>query len=830
MTLERNQELINGAEVLAAGRMLGLSDDETIATKMQTRRREQRRRFDEKGSRETNRGAAEEFLRRDEREFEAKGNYQSKIDDVAFAFGEDPEYMGGGRRPQDDEQSYTREEKIRNDMLPDEFYTDSEFEEQAEGRGREPSSSTSGVSDALNRLREGKDRFGPGYEGFGADTAAMTALDNKLEGRLKGTIGKESDRRQAERTAAEDRRVRRGDLTDQEINQRISRRVREARPEEGLQGGKRFDRDVELASALTQEMEGRRARGKRGGPEAAALINDAKAAREASEIRNKFGGLPRQLADADIGRINEIRSLGGAMPFASHDAVGNFQVVQAVNPSEFGGAIPLTDKDGKVREYYGYEDSSLVQLGEVNVDSSDQVLNAPKPTPGQDFISRNLPAYGREGGTTFGFPQVGINDEMALLGDRIRGLKGYGYENIGNPRTLANFDEAMGSIIARGQDQGDTFFRFDPETRKTVGVENPTVEDVLYKLGYSDSESSRLANALYQGEAASKVDINQADKQAFAARQNRTVNERDDLKMNVGEMRPDGGSALQKIVNEKVGRGKQAKSARAGLAGISEEALVSSLRDSGKLLDENGNLMPDAKQMIEGARMAREDAQRPLIGALANEGAPRAAFIRGKDRGRGEAALASQYGASQAATAAGVEQRYLTDRAKREAAVMGQTPFRNNMDDQFFAEAKTRIETGTNPQPTQQAPVAQSIAPDPGVPTGNQPAPMSDAGSGGMKPPTRTAVSSGPMPEDMRRELFSLDGPNQGPEPSTRNYMSSPEGPASIAGRRKKNRESFRNRAYRNIAMRDAGVVSGAVLASVLGLDALTGNEQQEAG
>ena len=160
------------------------------------------------------------------------------------------------------------------------------------------------------------------------------------------------------------------------------------------------------------------------------MINDAKAAREASEIRNKFGGLPRQLADADIGRINEIRSLGGAMPFASHDAVGNFQVVQAVNPSEFGTAIPLTDKDGRVREYYGYEDSSLVQLGEVNVDSSDQMLNAPKPTPGQDFISRNLPTYGREGGTTFGFPQVGINDEMALLGDRIRGLKGYGYENI----------------------------------------------------------------------------------------------------------------------------------------------------------------------------------------------------------------------------------------------------------------------------------------------------------------------------------------------------------------------------------------------------------------
>ena len=39
-------------------------------------------------------------------------------------------------------------------------------------------------------------------------------------------------------------------------------------------------------------------------------------------------------------------------------------------------------------------------------------------------------------------------------------------------------------------------------------------------------------------------------------------------------MRPDGGSALDKIRNEKVGRGKKAQSVRAGLAGISEAALV----------------------------------------------------------------------------------------------------------------------------------------------------------------------------------------------------------------------------------------------------------------
>ena len=92
MTLENTQEIINGAEVLAAGRTLGLSDDETIATKMQTRRRAQRQRRQERGQREGNRAAAEQFLNQDEQEFEAKGRNLINIDDEAFAFGEDENY------------------------------------------------------------------------------------------------------------------------------------------------------------------------------------------------------------------------------------------------------------------------------------------------------------------------------------------------------------------------------------------------------------------------------------------------------------------------------------------------------------------------------------------------------------------------------------------------------------------------------------------------------------------------------------------------------------------------------------------------------------------
>ena len=160
---------------------------------------------------------------------------------------------------------------------------------------------------------------------------------------------------------------------------------------------------------------------------------------------------------------------------------------------------------------------------------------------------------------------------------------------------------------------------------------------------------------------------------------------------------------------------------------------------------------------------------------------------------------------------------------------MGQTPFRNNMDDQFFAEARNRIESGTNPQPTQQAPVAPSIAPDPGVPTGNQPAPMSDAGSGGMKPPTRTAVSGGPMPDDMRQELFSL------PDREGNTFMSKPEGPksqiAAYGGRAKRKVEKglndFRTKPQYKTGRR--ALYGGGGLAALATVLNLTNEDEQEA-
>ena len=61
MSLEDTQDLINGAEIIGAGRTLGMTDDETLETKRATLRRDIERRRKQRQEREGNRAAAEQF-------------------------------------------------------------------------------------------------------------------------------------------------------------------------------------------------------------------------------------------------------------------------------------------------------------------------------------------------------------------------------------------------------------------------------------------------------------------------------------------------------------------------------------------------------------------------------------------------------------------------------------------------------------------------------------------------------------------------------------------------------------------------------------------------
>ena len=102
--------------------------------------------------------------------------------------------------------------------------------------------------------------------------------------------------------------------------------------------------------------------------------------------------------------------------------------------------------------------------------------------------------------------------------------------------------------------------------------------------------------------------------------------------MNASELRTDGGTPIDMIVNEKVGRGKKRQGVRAALAAIDGDAVVNALNARDELFttaivkDRNGNpkeiqvLLPEAARLIEGARQARNDAQMPMQGAIKGEG------------------------------------------------------------------------------------------------------------------------------------------------------------------------------------------------------------------
>ena len=830
MTLESNanvtNELILGAEALAAGRTLGLTDDETLATRRATIRRNIERRRADRENREGNRALAEQILAENDASFRAKGqlteferqlalgsNVSGDIDDQAWAFGEDAAYekdLKGiklekkPRRPQDDNQSYTREEKVRNDVLGKDFLQSAEQLQQNEGRSRQQVG-IGGMRDALNRLEMAKDQYG--FAAFGAEGPEM----ERLYYRLKEDLG-DNQQRIRDQSAARDAN----------------------------------NRDQRQANVLKQ------------------LQNDQKAAADAEKIRNRGGGLPRQLADEDIGNIAEVRSLGVAGG-AGHGvlAPGNYQVVRDVNPASFERAIPLIGKDGMPIAHFERVGDQLLQLGnDVNSPDSSNALNAPKATPMQEWVVKNQPAFGKN--NVFGEPQVEVNDLMQMVGDRVRGLQGFGYEGVGNPRTFGEFDQMINAVAARGQKLGKQFFRFDKDQKKNIGVTNPGVDEVMNLLRIPPSDREKLAWALRQQQLVNqpvKVPgstegrlLNEEDKELFARREDRPLakGSREGVVMNAAEMRADGGTPIDMITNERFGRGKNAKGVRAALAAINDNAVIEALyakgqlfdiadkdvRIKGELIQRKGQkvLLPEAARLIAGARQARNDAQMPMQGAIKGEKPERARFIRGDVRGLNEDQLMSKFGPQRGVQAAEVQRRAVEDESlRRKESAIQLDPIAieqrkrdsqiadvarkgsNNAEDRVigqlykdmrygrefdapadFVEGKGFVpgakrgevlrvpprssfvadnspaarapgkmidgERVTMPgrpnfrrpvQETREAPVPMSIAPEPGAGTGNQPAPMVDAGGSGLKPPTRRVVgaspSSNPQPESQSK-------------------------------------------------------------------------------
>ena len=898
MSLEDTQKILDGASLIASGRNLGLDDNETLETKRATMRRDQRRRREQRGEREGNRAAAEQFLADDTASFQTKGRNRTTDGNVrGVRVDEDyPDPFGGYEERVYDDDGVLRETR----RAEEDFQTYSAEEAERYGVRQQTSGSRDDVDPGLLQERGNYVTYGKGTEGekrfwregvkvtpagkkgaeSRADRPARPRLYMKPEnaaGSRRPDFAKGSQRdirvapntTQGERAKKEDAVMRslvadlgradRSGPAPSVVQAEVARRLRQEFSGNDTPGSAVRSMPIGAYKQREQELTNQIANTRYDSEIAA--YNTFRADAKAQEIaRERFGiGGVGAIADENIGYIQEVRSLGTAGP-AGHGFTGNIQVVTPNNQNNFGIASPLT-RQGEIVGYYGDVDGDMVQLGEVNAAGTRNALNVPEFTPGQEWVVANRPNMARPGGTSFGMPQVNIKQEIGQFGDRMRAM-GMGMENFGNPRSLAEFEAAISSILARSSAAGKTQYRFDEATGKNVVVPNPGIDDVLYGMRYTADEKQALANAFLQLDTALSRDVNLDRKQAFLDRRPQTLSEQPIFK----GVEPEGSTPLAKIKNEKVGRGKKRESVGAALRKLNEQAVIDALAARGELATSDGVMLPNAARQIAAAAEGRGDAMRPFIGAVEGEGAPRAQFIRGKDRNKTRAELQSQFGEEQGGIAYEVEQRYLRDEERKRNApqtdefaaqqratdarfeVEGKRASRDFEDVEIgklyslMRQGKLRVPSDSafvkpgSFQVQKQAAYAEDAAPK---------APGSWMGGPG-KGSTVSAWDRSPDPAPTQRIQQAPVPTSIAPDPwaasssfdaaigreiqsrtKSKGFMTAPEGPESAPSAERK-RRAVSDQIKRTNKIRKFGTIGGAALGTVLGLSTLGKDEEEE--
>ena len=152
-----------------------------------------------------------------------------------------------------------------------------------------------------------------------------------------------------------------------------------------------------------------------------------------------------------------------------------------------------------------------------------QVANAPMTT--RSWMVEKQPGY-REGGRSFGdFPQVDVTGATTLFADRMRGLElpnggGTPFSNVSpNIRSMDELQRAADAIVARlpgpfyVKEQNPAGGKLIPRRQQT-----PDIRGVLGQMRYTPAQETQLANAMYQLEVAKQTEINQNGKGQYFTR------------------------------------------------------------------------------------------------------------------------------------------------------------------------------------------------------------------------------------------------------------------------------------------------------------------------
>ena len=438
---DANELLIKGASAAAAGRELGLSEEETLAAVSRQYRRQ---------------GSKAAIRSRRTREAEAQRTWSQKQaslgnwgdgeiegvryeddDEIARAFGED---QSDFQTFKPDDRGFTEDEEtglLRRETFQE---TRGDFGDVAPA---------SALKDALSRLEQGTSRYG--YDAFpgSADVAGRLEEDITPDKGADAALGSELVRRDS----------------------------------------RRFDPEVQEA-------------------------NNYRADAEAQSLARSYftAGGSGGMADENIGRIAEIRSLGKIGETAHVVQTANDAIRGQVTRRHDG--VYLSPETGDPIAVQGPQLPSVLAGDRTpNNASSSNAVNAPQTAV--EWLNESMPDY-REGGRTFGdYPQVDITLQTTNFANKVRdfgersGMPGLGQVSA-NIRSVDELQRAVSYIAGEKAKRGEGLTIPDPQNpSKSLPAGRNTVAGVMNAIGMTAGEQQQFANAMFQLDAARRSSVNQ---------------------------------------------------------------------------------------------------------------------------------------------------------------------------------------------------------------------------------------------------------------------------------------------------------------------------------
>lgn len=518
----------------------------------------------------------------------------------------------------------------------------------------------------------------------------------------------------------------------------------------------------------------------------------------------------------------------------------------------------------------GYVDGQGQWIADVDLGSQ-----APL-TKTQQWLEANLPDMGRQGGVSFGYPQVNIGDELALLNMRLGANA-----PIGGIRSVEDLENAFVDIVDTTLDDGGKLSNYAPDRGlvsakgTAVVVPDPGIDEVLYSLKYTADEKQSLANALMQLEAAKRSPVNQGSKLLYDER-------RYDPRGQFVSNNFDRDVKLSRVTSETYGSdnkktGETRKSVRSGLKAIdASPERVFKDRDPSTIYaitpDGQRVLLPDAQQDLIDAKIAQSDAPKPFQAAIAGELRDRkrnrdpeyARFLAKKDVNmtpeqriktygkvgggianrletirneitarRGQKVetsdpIAEEFRARDAEYAAKGEARSLQDSYNEKIRLRGNNPLGQGIPQLYIEEGFSKGAPYLDPFRSQQATSAVVNPPTDPIPLATRGGWMGGPGTGEVRSPWSSSSIQREIAPDpwsqpvgtgnrITEEVARRAGPTQGPRaPGIRDKIMNSIKKAPINFVAAPRRQRY-------------GAAAGAGLLGVLGLDSLLdGNTEQE--